>query len=100
VQDSQGNRATTTVDSNTDPQIKISPSVATLASNQLTQAFAVTGGTTPYTWSVSTPALGSITFVNNDMATYTRTAGAVGQNGIRVRDAAGFAASASVNQTN
>jgi hypothetical protein len=98
VQDANGNRATTTVTSDENPQLKVTPSVVTMPPSQATQAFAVSGGTAPYTWSVSDGSLGSITFVSNDMATYTRSAKS-GPNHIRVRDAAGFEAGATANQT-
>lgn len=99
VQDSNGNTATATVDTRSDPTILVSPILVTLGPGDASATFTVSGGWSPYLWSVSENRLGRITFADGASAVYTREPGLAGVNIIRVRDLEGFGAEATVQQT-
>ena len=79
--------------------IAISPTNVTVSASQAsTLTFVATGGTGSYTWSVSTPGLGTITPAANGLsATYSSTTSA-GVNIVEVTDGTSGAATATVTQ--
>ena len=101
VKDDEGHYAAAQI---TPPQtsLTISPSEASLVmgAGNMTVGFVVSGGSPPYTWSVASPTLGSITYssASSDQASYTAFSGRYGGNMVTVRDSAGHTASAAITQ--
>ncbi|MCX7592109.1 MAG: hypothetical protein N2255_10835 [Kiritimatiellae bacterium] len=99
VIDKRGQAATATI---TQPgpavpaALTIAPPMASPASDGATVVFTASGGTLPYTWDVSSPALGSITPQGTRQAIYTRLQS--GNNFVLVTDAAGQLALATITQ--
>ncbi len=76
----------------------ISPSSAVLDADGLTATFSVVGGGEPFSWSVTDPALGSVSESTGRTVNYQRTPGVEGVNTIEVVDDNGNRAQASVLQ--
>lgn len=76
---------------------RIEPSEITLHSDVGSAVLHVVGGTAPYTWSVSNPALGTVTS-NGSSVTYIRTA-LTGVNVVSVNDSKGWSDTAHIYQT-
>ena len=81
-------------------QFAVSPSAATLGTNQTTVIFTAEGGTAPYIWSVSDTSLGTVAAGNGASATYTRQGAAEGINVITVTEGHNWRAQAQVVQDN
>ena len=93
VTDRRGQAAIATI---TQTGIAIVPTSASLATDGDTVLFTVQGGSQPYTWEVSNPALGEISPQGSDQAIYTRRQ--AGNNYVIVTDIAGKSAIATVTQ--
>lgn len=72
--------------SSTTSSLVVSPSSATVATNG-TQSFAVSGGTSPYAWSVLNSSIGTISSTTGVSTTYMRTG--AGSNLLIAEDSAG-----------
>jgi len=79
-----------------DPRLELTPEISTLINDGQSEGFYVIGGARPYTWSVISSAVGSVTSTGLDSALYTRSR--YGDNTIRVRDARGEETYALINQ--
>lgn len=79
--------------------MSISPAQATLNFGETYIVFTASGGTPPYSWSVSDQSMGTITNVPFATITYTRTTSANGANIIRVNDSNQWTAEAIIIQT-
>lgn len=66
--------------------LSVSPGSATMDTNDIFVAFSVSGGTSPYRWSVSDDSLGSISNDSSAVITYSRTTGKYGVNVVTVED--------------
>lgn len=75
--------------------LTISPSSATLSSNNQTQVFTASGGSGSYTWSLSSNT-GTVSPTTGSSVTYTRTSS--GNNTITVTDSKGNTKSATITQ--
>jgi len=66
--------------------LTVSPGSATMNTNDIFVAFSVSGGTSPYRWSVSDDSLGSISNDRSPVITYSKTTGKYGVNVVTVED--------------
>ena len=98
VTDLQGLSAYATVAVIADGGLTLTPSVATLGTNTLSQVFTVQGGTAPYSWSVGNGALGAISLASGTTATYSRQTGVTGANTVSVSDSNGLGATSTIVQ--
>ncbi|NLG34483.1 MAG: hypothetical protein GX548_03930 [Lentisphaerae bacterium] len=76
--------------------LAIAPTSVTLNTNQDSQSFSASGGTPPYTWTVSNSSLGTVSPTTGSSTLYTSTR-IVGINRISVTDSRGTSKSADAN---
>lgn len=95
VTDANGNRASATVTHDT---LVVSPANVILTGTNETAIFTVTGGISPFFWSVERPNLGSVQTTSGRNAVYQRSGDSVGITSIQVRDGKGSAARAAIEQ--
>ena len=81
-------------------QFAVSPSAATLGTNQTTVILTAEDGMAPYIWSVSDSSLGTVAPGNGASATYTRNGSAEGINVITVTEGHNWRAQAQIVQDN
>jgi plastocyanin len=81
--------------SSSSSDLAVSPSSASVATNG-TQSFTVSGGTSPYSWSVFNSAIGTISSTTGSSTTYLRTGD--GSNALTVEDSAGTSVSVVITQ--
>jgi hypothetical protein len=91
--DTQSSPSTTT-------EFRINPSGFNMSTNVSQIALTVVGGVSPFTWTRSAPALGTLsgTSTTSRIVNYTVTAGQTGVNTIRVQDTQGWSASSVIVQ--
>ncbi len=84
---------------NTPPaKFTLSPSAANFDTNDITETFTASGGTAPYTWSLLSSSLGSLSSSSGSSVTYT-SAHIAGNNVITVKDSSSNSVTASVTYT-
>ena len=101
VQDDSGHYAAAQISPSTNMMtMTISPASVSLSGGALNASFAVSGGTSPYSWTSGNTALGTVSYSisSSYVAAYTAVSGAYGQNVVTVVDANGQMASATVTQ--
>jgi hypothetical protein len=96
VYDARGHSAIATVGTGTASALAITPSSATLTTNTQVTAFAVSGGTPPYNWTVLHGANGILNTASGASVLYTRTA--PGDNALTVSDSVGGSANVVISQ--
>lgn len=81
-------------------QLVVEPPSASMEASDTSIGFTAVGGSPPYTWTVATPSLGTVSYSASSSyaCSYTRVAGAEGQNIVIVRDSEGNTQSAIVTQ--
>lgn len=78
-------------------RLTVSPSSATITPDE-TLVVTASGGTGPYTWSVSDSSLGSVPKTTANLVTYTPVASKYGANAVIVVDSNGWNAQSVVTQ--
>jgi hypothetical protein len=89
---------TPAVTSSPPAKLVINPTSAALSTNANSQLFTVSGGTTPYSWSLSSSTLGSLSSSSGSSVTYT-SAHIAGANTITVNDASSNSVTATATYT-
>jgi|GEM_PF-1165130 len=95
VTDANGNRASAIV---TQDNLVVTPASVVLTATNETAIFTVTGGISPFSWSVERPNLGTVQTTSGRTAVYQRNGDSVGITSIQVRDGKGSAARAAIEQ--
>jgi len=95
VTDANGNRASAVV---THDNLVVSPATVILTATNETAIFTVTGGISPFLWTVERGNLGFVQTTSGRNAVYQRRGDAVGVTSIQVRDGKGSAARAAIEQ--
>lgn len=96
VTDSEGTVAVATVSQPQDTTLSISANPSTLNNDEDVSVLSVSGGTSPYTWSVGDDALGGLSSQSGNSVVYTRNS--AGNNVVTVEDAEGYTASVIMSQ--
>ena len=79
-------------------KLTIDPTSASLSTNDITQVFTVSGGTSPYSWALSSSSLGSLSSSSGSSVTYT-AAHVAGTNTITVKDSSSNSVTATATYT-
>ena len=79
-------------------KLTIDPTSVSLSTNDITQVFTVSGGTSPYSWGLSSSSLGSLSSSSGSSVTYT-AAHVAGANTITVNDASSNSVTATATYT-
>lgn len=96
----EDNNSDTQSTPSTAAEFRLNPSGHSMGVGETQVVLTVVGGLTPFTWSLSAPAMGTLSGNTGTSRTvnYTATAGQTGVNTIQVQDSRGWIASAVIVQ--